>query len=49
MTPLSRATLKLTTTRMALDISSETIASVNEVGESRKREREAKGQDNGGE
>jgi hypothetical protein len=49
MTPLSRASLKLTTTRMALDISPEMVASVNEVGESRKREREAKGQDTDGE
>jgi hypothetical protein len=43
MTPLSRATLKLTTTRMALDISPEMGASVNEIGESRRREREGEG------
>src|ERR1700687_1173668 len=50
MTPLSRAQLKLTSTRMALDISPEMIANVNEVGESRRREREeAKEQDNDGE
>ena len=49
MTPLSRAQLKLNTTRMALDISPEMVTSVNEVGESRKREREAKEQDDGGE
>lgn len=42
MTPLSRATLKLNTTRAAFDLPAEMIANVNEVGESRKREREAK-------
>jgi hypothetical protein len=47
MTPLSRATLKLNTTRAAFDLPAEMIASVNEVGESRKREREAKEQDDG--
>jgi len=41
MTPLSRAQLKLNTTRAAFDLPAEMIASVNEVGESRRREREA--------
>jgi hypothetical protein len=41
MTPLSRATLKLNTTRAAFDLPAEMIANVNSVGESRRREREA--------
>jgi hypothetical protein len=44
MSPLSRAALKLSTTRAAFELlPAEMIASVNEVGESRKRERGAKG------
>jgi hypothetical protein len=42
MTPLSSATLKLNTTRAALDLPPEMVAQVNEVGESRRRERETK-------
>jgi hypothetical protein len=42
MTPLSRAQLKLNTTRAALDLPSAIIDSVIEVGESRARERAAK-------
>jgi hypothetical protein len=42
MTPLSRATLKLNATRAAFDLPAEMVAQVNEVGESRRREREAK-------
>jgi hypothetical protein len=41
MPPLSRATLKLNTTRSALDLPSAMIDGVIEVGESRKRDREA--------
>ena len=44
LTPLSRAQLKLNTTRAAFDLPAEMIANVNEVGESRRREREAKQQ-----
>jgi hypothetical protein len=47
MTPLSRAALKLSTTGAAFDISPEMIANVNEVGASRRREREAKEQAGG--
>jgi hypothetical protein len=47
MTPLSRATLTLNTTRAAFDLPAEMIANVNEIRESRRREREAKEQDNG--
>jgi hypothetical protein len=43
MTPLSRATLTLNTTRAAFDLRAEMIANVNEI---RRREREAKEQDN---
>ena len=45
LTPLSRAQLKLNTTRAALDLPAEMVRQVNEVGESRRREREAKEQD----
>ena len=44
MTPPSRATLKLNVTRAALDLPAEMVRQVNEVGESRRREREAKAQ-----
>ena len=47
MTPLSRATLKLNTTRAAFDLPAEMIANVNEVGENRRRERQAKAQTDG--
>jgi hypothetical protein len=42
MSPLSRAALKLNTTHAALELSPEMLAQVNEVGESRRRKREAK-------
>jgi hypothetical protein len=41
MAPLSRATLKLTTTRSALDLPNSMIDGVIEVGESGQRDREA--------
>ena len=47
MTPLSRAQLKLNTTRAAFDLPAEMVAQVNEVGESRARERAAKVRDDG--
>jgi len=47
ITPLSRATLKLNTTRAAFYLPAEMIANVNEIRESPRREREAKEQDNG--
>jgi hypothetical protein len=45
LTPLIRAQLRLNTTRAALDLPAEMVRQVNEVGESRRREREAKEQD----
>ena len=47
MTPRSRAQLKLSTTRAALDLRSAMIDDVIEVGESRKREAKDNGETRG--
>ena len=46
LTPAARMALKATGTHAPFDLPAEMIANVNEVGESRRREREAKEKDN---